>query len=434
MTKLTIFQRQTYASGAFTKSMLWNFTDLLLLYYLADIQGLGAASAGFILLISLVISGILDITLSLLLDKFNLHYQKVIAFGAPLTALSFAVLFYPLPAAADYLFAYYFVVTILFRIGYALVDIPHNAMLGTLTRDTHERTSLSSSRIFFNSCAILCFAIYAGDVLTLLESENISLRIGILVACSTFMLVNLYLCVLPVWRTGRLPENTERISTKHAFAALLRNRAFLVLAAFSLVPCIFIPVFYKSGVYFASLILLDEKFTTWLITSLALGKLVSLPLYKYLSKSMEKHHLMICSMAGLALVFLLFALFNPDTLVQLCTYFLICGFFSGGFVMILWSALPDTIEYGAAQGGTSNQALTFGAFHLVTRVSDGLCFAIIAFVLEYSQSTASNSNTELFADLTALIAFAGCLLGAVVLWFYPLTRAVHNALATEKDK
>ena len=139
---LTFFQRQAYASGAFTKSTLWNFTDLLLLYYFADIQGLGAAAAGLILMVSLLVSGVLDISLSLLLDRYNLHYQKVIASGAPLTVLSFAILFYPLPAGADYLFTFYLVVTILFRIGYALVDIPHNAMMGSLTRDSHERTRL----------------------------------------------------------------------------------------------------------------------------------------------------------------------------------------------------------------------------------------------------------------------------------------------------
>ena len=75
---LTFFQRQAYASGAFTKSTLWNFTDLLLLYYFADIQGLGAAAAGLILMVSLLVSGVLDISLSLLLDRYNLHYQKVI--------------------------------------------------------------------------------------------------------------------------------------------------------------------------------------------------------------------------------------------------------------------------------------------------------------------------------------------------------------------
>lgn len=432
---LTSFQRQAYASGAFTKSTLWNFTDLLLLYYFADIQGLGAAAAGLILMVSLLVSGVLDISLSLLLDRYNLHYQKVIASGAPLTVLSFAILFYPLPAGADYLFTFYLVVTILFRIGYALVDIPHNAMMGSLTRDSHERTRLSSSRIFYNSCAILLFAAFAGDTLAMLESQDNGMRTILLITASVFMLVNIYLCILPVWREGNLTAVKHPPPLSKAFRALLRNKAFMVLALYSLLPCIFIPVFYKSGVYFASMLFHDEKLTTWLIMSLAAGKLVALPWFNHLSQRMEKHHAMILALAGLAVTFLSFLLLIPATMTGACVYFVVCGFFSGGLLVLVWSALPDTIEYGARDQGIPNQALTFGAFHLVMRISDGLSFAVIAGALEYAaQSANADIESVLFVEIISLVASAGCLLGAVVLWFYPLTRAVHNALATEKDK
>jgi len=93
--------------------------------------------------------------------------------------LSFALLFYPVELAQDTLFLFYLVAAIVFRIGYALMDIPHNAMLGTLTSDSRERTKLSSARIFFNASAILVFAAFAGKVIALLCSGSIRLPINV---------------------------------------------------------------------------------------------------------------------------------------------------------------------------------------------------------------------------------------------------------------
>ena len=433
MRRLTRFQRNAYASGAFTKSTLWNFTDLLLLYYLADIQGLGASTAGLILMVSLIVSGILDITLSVMLDTYRLRYQKVIALSAPITVLSFALLFYPVELAKESLFLFYLVAAIVFRIGYALLDIPHNAMLGTLTSDSRERTKLSSARIFFNASAILVFAAFAGKVIALLETPGDSLRLWMLGLCCLFMLSNIYLCIMPVWSLQIQPLQVQRPPLRATFTALFKNRAFMVLALYALLPCIFIPVFYKSGVYFASMLLADEKLTNWLIISLAIGKLVALPGFVKLSYLIEKHHAMILGLVGLIAVLLIFMVFTPRSLPFLCLAFFSCGIFAGGLMVLIWSALPDTIEYGLRETGVVNPTLTFGAFHLVMRVSDGLSFAVIAGVLEWS-ALQTAGNAEFFVDSIAIIAAIGCVLGVAVLWFYPITHQCHQEMVNTAEE
>ncbi|WP_425388357.1 MFS transporter [Alteromonas confluentis] len=84
---------------------------------------------------------------------------------------------------------------------------------------------------------------------------------------------------------------------------------------------------------------------------------------------------------------------KPRSLPFLCQAFFSCGIFAGGLMVLLWSALPDTIEYGLRETGVVNPTLTFGAFHMVIRVSDGLSFAVIAGVLEWSAlQTAGNAE------------------------------------------
>ena len=430
MVSLTRFQRIGYASGAFAKGIQWNVTDFVLLYYMAEIQGLGAKHAGIILLVSLVWSGILDILLAILFDKKHSNFQKVIGWSSPFCVLTFALLFIPIYADMEWLLLYYFVTTLLFRVGYSLVDIPHNAMLATITQDSHERTQLSGYRIFFNSCAVLLFACFVGQLLVLLESGNQASIYLLVTGTCGVLLINLLFSVAPFWSMPNAHSYTSP-SLKLALLALIKNRPFMILIAFSLLAETLMSVFYRSSVYIASLVLGNEELTTGLIIGLALGKILAMPLFMHLAKFVEKRQIIIITCLGKGACLALFYLLAPTTIMPASVIFFLSGVFAGGLHMIVWAALPDTIEYGKHYYGIANQALTFGVFHLFMRISGGISFGIISAILlniDYERGPSTVIANDL-AFYTTLIAGIGALLGVIIARFYSLSHASHSALA-----
>ncbi|QJR80715.1 MFS transporter [Alteromonas pelagimontana] len=435
MVSLSKWQRVSYASGAFAKSLQWNSTEFILLYYFAEIVGLGTMQAGLILFISFIWSGLLDICFARFFDNKNVNYQKVIAVSAPFCAFTFALLFLPISLPGNWLFSYYLAVTLLFRIGYTLVDIPHNAMLGSLSTNSYERTRLSASRIFFNSCAVLVFAFCAGHLLGLLENGSMQNLLIFLLIFSLFYLINIGVCVIPTWH---LRAASPQVSSEQSFAValkmLMQNKPFLILLLFTLISDALMSIFSKSSVYYASVVLGDDTKATSLIVGLAIGKIIAMPMFSRIAESVEKHQAMIFACLGKAVAIAIFWLWSPTTVSSAFTCYFIYGIFSGGLHMLVWSALPDTIEYGKHHFKTFNSALTFGVFHVVMRVGNGISFGLIALMLMMLDYPAGGENlVDNLIRAISILAGMGALLAPVILLFYPLSHAMHQELAQEKS-
>lgn len=415
--------------------MLWNVTDFMLLYFIAEIQGIGAKNAGYILLASLVWSGLLDILLAAVLDKKNAHYQKVIIYSAPFCICAFSLLFIPITLPYVALAIYYVVITFLFRLGYSLVDIPHNAMLSTITKDGHIRTQLSALRTLFNAIAVLLFSIFIGHILGILESSKDNLKYFLIATSSLIMLLNIMASILPLWSVNK--EHTPEPSQANllvSMQALSKNTPLLILLLSTIISEAFVVSFYRSGVYFADLLLSSEKFATGLIMGLAAGKILAMPISVFIARYMEKGQLISLSFVGQAVCFTLFYAVHPNSIMVASFLFFLCGIFLGTHHMMVWSAIPDTIDYGKSKSGIANQALTFGVYHLIMRVGSGLSFVFIGSTL--TAIGYQNINDSLvgvsFVSIIAIVAAIGAITGFIIMRFYPITDAVHKA-ALEKN-
>lgn len=437
MYQLSNVQSYAYASGAFGKSLHWYSGEFLFLYYLAEIQGLGVGRAGTILFISLIWAGILDVLIAGLVDKIRFSYQQIIAFSLPVTTVSFALLFSPIDISADWRFAYFFILIMVFRVGYTFMDIPHNAMLGTLTDDSHERTKLSTYRTFFNSSAVLLGALFTGKVLGILETNDTLPQLLLVLGFSVVYIANIVFCVTPIWRINT--DSSDKGSytfNLHNLLCLFKNRPFVTLMAFATCGEVFVSIFTKMGVYLASILLGDEKLITGLIIGFGLGKVCAMPLFIHLFKNMEKKQGLRIASIGLMLCMLLFYATSPRSLMGLSSIFFLTGICFGAIHILVWSAIPDTIEYAKYHFGVANNALTFGLFHLFMSIGNGLSFMIIAQVLSYTNyhNAPHEQVSQQLILLCSVITIFGAMLSVLVIQKYPITHALHHEMADALNK
>lgn len=193
-----------FATGHLAKSLMWSFGDLLFGYYAHVQMGLPASATGWILFLSLVYSGVLDVLAAALLSAFPGHEAKVPHFqlvGAVLTALSAALLFSPLTLPGGLLFYWLLAASLLFRTGYALYDVSQNALVSLLPRDEIEAQRYVTVRTTLSYVAKVAVALASFLVIGSGERQGSALAIILPIAAMT---------LAAAWRMSRHRIESDR--------------------------------------------------------------------------------------------------------------------------------------------------------------------------------------------------------------------------------
>jgi Na+/melibiose symporter-like transporter len=132
--KLLIF----FGFGQWSRSLIWCVTDLLIGYHLAVRIGLSGAIAGSILFGSFVFGAVLDLLIAARIERSR-NVRSTVLRGQALSGISSvvsgALLFAPPPSGETEQIVYVCLVSIIFRISYATLDVCQNALTSLLPRD-----------------------------------------------------------------------------------------------------------------------------------------------------------------------------------------------------------------------------------------------------------------------------------------------------------
>lgn len=147
--------RYGYSIANFGKSLQYSTLDLLFLFYLIQYLGTPPALAGTALFAATVADCLTGLAIGHFVDQrgaAGISYRKLMAFGSLACAIIFPTMFLaPLAAPSSSAFAWAIGWFLAYRLGANFIDVPHNALLAALTRDSRERGKLSTLRFFFSS-------------------------------------------------------------------------------------------------------------------------------------------------------------------------------------------------------------------------------------------------------------------------------------------
>ena len=169
--KLSLWQKVGYGLGDIYGGGSGVVISFYYLVFLTDVVRINPALAGTVILISKVYDSITDPFEGLLADRTRTRLGRrrpYLLAGIPLVFLSFLALFYPIDLAQEtqrFIFvvcSYLFFSTIV-----SIVMLNYNALQSELTLDYHERTSLSSIRIFFSTFASILAALLPLEIVKL---------------------------------------------------------------------------------------------------------------------------------------------------------------------------------------------------------------------------------------------------------------------------
>lgn len=149
MTKLPFYEKVGYAVGDGAANLVWRGALAYLAVFYTDTFGISASAAAILFLVVRLSDGVTDIIMGMIADRTNTRWGKFrpwILWSTPFLALFMVLCFTTPDFSQNGKLAYAYITYIGLTLAYTLNNVPYSALMGVITADDSERTSLSGFR------------------------------------------------------------------------------------------------------------------------------------------------------------------------------------------------------------------------------------------------------------------------------------------------
>jgi len=421
-----------YSSGNFGKALVFSGADLTILFLLTDVLGLNGAQAAGLMLFAVL--G--DLVFDLLAARLVLHwraagrgYRWTIALAALPCGAAFGLI-YAMPVLGLHRGWMLAAAILIFRGAYAVVDVPHNALMAQINRDSRARGRVSGYRLLFSTASALAIA----TVLTpLVQQAGRARHFGALaftgIGAGLVFALTMLLCV---WGSGARGGNgTESVLRGDRIAVPLRDPMVLAMGALALLTGFAMPCFGRMLMYLGTYVVDRPRAVTLLLTALTAGQCGGVLAWTALTYRFSKSRLLGAGHAVSALGLLFFALSIAWPAGQVAGAALI-GFGSASVFMLPWGLLADAVDVVEWRHGRRFETGLFAFYLVVVKASGAGATAMIGWVLNalgYVPGAVQPTAVRLgMFGLGLGVPLAGALLAMLLLRRFTLDHRRHARL------
>jgi glycoside/pentoside/hexuronide:cation symporter, GPH family len=442
--KIPLRVKMAYGSGDMVAGLAFNTLNFFYFFFLNTVVGLPAYLAGLVLLIGRVWDGFADPIMGMIVDSTTSKQGKH-RFWMVVGIIPFVVTFYLLwirfPGSDMVKFIIYSVLFVFFSTAFTMYNIPYGSMTADLTHDYNERTAITGVRMVFSLFAMIIGA----GVTQLLAGVKPLGYPGMAAIFGAVMCMAGLLAFTATKGRDTILQKTEGIKLRIWLQAF-RNRPFVLLVSSYLLLTIATTGVSGIFIYFVkyNLRLTDDMQSSVIMGVLVLAAIAALPLWAFVSKKFSKKAALFGGMAifgaGLLAITAVGLSRGPVLFYLLAV---VAGTGLSSFFIVLWSMIPDVVEYGQLQTGHRHEGVYYGLWFFVQKLGMALSATINGWVLSQAgfrqeqggrlleQTAATLGGVRL---LLAGLPLAFIAVGLIVLVFYPINAAKHAQIRAELDK
>jgi GPH family glycoside/pentoside/hexuronide:cation symporter len=432
--------------------------ELLLQLYLLEfyirVVGLSPTLVGLALAVGTFWDAITDPLMGGLLDRTRTRWGRFSPYlvaGAAVVACGIVALFNPPPSMNDWTaFGYLLLTYLVLNTGMTLVGVPHLALGGVLSPDTHERTELFGWRLIFGTVGLFCgiLAPYAAARVLHAPAEGNEALYSTRGLGSVFMAVGVILSVgITVFATTsrtRIQRFATDVFHWRDFFANIRevlgNRIFIpFFAAFLLIGVARTMNATLALPYYKDSLQLTEAVVQGPILSVfTLFIVVSVPLWTWFGRRNGKKRPAFWGMFLLgAMTMAGYPFFPPGSLVG-PVLVAIFGGIAVGAIILVESLVTDIADEDFVRTGEDREGIYFGFWRMGQKVARSVTLGLTGLLLGwigYEESVIEQS-----ADTQRALAWVfGFVVGGIfiaaslVFLTTPLGKARQEQIQAEKE-
>lgn len=147
--RLPVLEKAGYAMGDAAANLVWRGALAFLMVFYTDVFGISPESAAGLILIVRLSDGVTDIIMGMIADRTTTRWGKFrpwILWSAPLLGLFMILTFSTPNLSPEGKLIYAYITYIGLTLAYTVSNVPYSALMGVMTDNHVERTSLSGWR------------------------------------------------------------------------------------------------------------------------------------------------------------------------------------------------------------------------------------------------------------------------------------------------
>jgi len=442
MQKIGIGEKIGYALGDTAANIAWRTLSTFLFVFYTDVFGISAAVVGVLLLVTRFSDGFTDVIMGMIADRTNTKQGKfrpwILWSALPLGALMALTFTTPdLGTTGKIIYAY--VTYIMLTLAYTANNIPYSALMGVLTTNNTERTSLSSFRF---AGAYLGGILTQGGLIYLVmllgngnENKGYQYSIYLLSAILVLFLLVTYFTT----KERVKPTIEESSNIKNDLKDLITNKPWLILLVIGFLFVTYNSI--KQGItviYFKRFLNAETLAASYMVALLVVSVFAALITTK-LSNIFGKRNLFIYVMLFSAVTNGLLYFASPENTTMIFTLGILSEFGAGIMPVLFFAMLGDAADYSEWKHGRRATGLVYSAGTFAMKFGGGVAGAIIGFVLAAYGYDGMNeaSIAEAIPGIKHLMSWIPALIiipASIVMLVYPLTSFKLNEIETELQK
>lgn len=455
--KINIKEKVAYGFGDAASSMFWKIFSMYLLFFYTDVFGLAAAAVGTMFLVTKVWDSFFDPFVGIYSDRIDTKWGKFRPFLL-WVAVPFAIIgvltFYTPDFAHNGKLIYAYITYSLMMMVYSLINVPYASLLGVMSSDGKERTTLASYRMVFA---------FAGSLIALWMIEPLVKYFGDGTLTSSqgwFYTIVVFgvMTMLLFW--GCFAGTKERIkpikkdqsTLKEDLNDLWKNKPWWILLGAGVATLLFNTIRDGGAIYYFKYYLEKTDHETFSIFGMGTGmsyltiylvlgqaaNIVGVVLATPLANKFGKKKTFFAAMLSAAVLSIIFYFLTKDNIMMILLLQFFISICAGCIFPLLWSMYADTADYSEWKQGRRATGLVFSASSMSQKLGWAFGGAATGWLLAYFGFQANvvqteNAQTGIRLMLSILPA-AGAIISMLFIFVYPLTEEKLSSITEELEQ
>ncbi|MFV0377825.1 MAG: MFS transporter [Mangrovibacterium sp.] len=396
MEPLKLKEKIGYGFGDFASSMFWKIFSMFLMYYYTDIVELSPESVGTMLLLTRLWDGINDPLMGIIADRTTTKqgkFRPFLLWGAiPFALIGIITFSMPNFGPSGKLIYAYITYTLMMMV-YTFVNVPYASLLGVMTDNPRERTSLSSFRFIGAYAGGMVMTASIPVLLQYFKSMNFSDARGFQFAVIIYAIIAAFFFIMTyAWTKERLKPVAEKISIKDDLKDLAKNGQWFIMLGACIAVLIFNSLRDGSIQYYFKYFIQDQTLplfgkvgweklsgaymTIWLGSNM-IGVLFANPVSSRIGKRSTFIYAMILAAAFSVWLYFL----TPGDILLIFVLNIFIGLTAGIVLPLIWSMYADIADYSEYKTGRRATGLIFSSSSMSQKMGWTLGGAITGWIL-----------------------------------------------------
>jgi glycoside/pentoside/hexuronide:cation symporter, GPH family len=387
--KIKLQEKIGYGFGDAASSMFWKLFSMYLMFFYTDIFGISAAVVGTMFLITRIWDAVFDPVVGMIADRTETRWGKFrpfLLFGAIPFGLAGILTFTSPSFSEGGKIVYAYITYSVMMMVYSFVNVPYASLLGVMSSDGKERTTLSSFRMIFAFIgSIIALALlnplvnlFGGNVA---GQEHKAWQLA--VAVFAVLAVILFWLTFS-WTHERIqPIKKEKTKLSTDLKDLFENRPWWILLGSGIAALIFNSIRDGAAIYYFKYFIQDQKLTSLYLVLGQAFNIVGILLITPLANKIGKKAAYLYAMVIAAVFSIAFYWLGKDNIYLIFAFQCIISACAGSIFPLLWSMYADIADYSEWKTGRRATGLVFSSSSMSQKFGWTLGGALTGWLLAF---------------------------------------------------